>query len=96
MQANAKSSGEQTTTKAAYTGPCALSSVLVITDGTNTAKVIIDDSTDGSGTVKYETSVVGANNYGGRNWTFPVKFTTGVYVTVSGTGASYIIETTSP
>lgn len=96
MYLAAESSGEQTTTKAAYTGPCCLASVLVITDGTNTAKVVIDDSTDGSGTVKYETSVVGANHYGGRNWTFPVKFTTGVYVTVTGTGASYIIETASP
>ena len=96
MQANAKSSGELDATASVVAGPCALASVLVITDGTNDGKVVIDDSTDGSGTVKYETTVVGANNYGGRNWTFPVEFTDGIYVTLSGTGATFIVETTSP
>ena len=97
MQANSRSSGEQTgATTSVVAGPCALTSVLVITDNTNYAKVVIDDSIDGTGIVKYETRVEGANNYGGRNWTFPVEFTAGVYVTLSGTGASYIIETASP
>lgn len=90
------SSGEQTTTKCVITGPCKMSGLGIITDGTNTAKVIIDDSTDGSGTVNWEQSVVGANHYGGRNWTDPLEFDNGIYVTVSGTGASYFIERKSP
>ena len=60
------------------------------------AKVIVDDSTDGGGTVKCEMTVVALGHYGGRNWTAPIKFTTGIYVTVSGEGASYFVETCSP
>jgi|GEM_PF-5943404 len=90
------SSGEETTTKCVVTGPCRLTGVGVCTDGTNAAKVVIDDSTDGSGTVKWEQGVAGATLTGGRNFTDPLKFTTGIYVTVTGTGASYFIETASP
>lgn len=96
MYLAATSSGELGATAAVYTGPCRLASVLVITDGTTPGKVVIDDSTDGNGTVKYETTVVGANHYGGRNWTFPVKFTTGIYVTLTGANATFIVEWCSP
>ena len=91
------SSGEQTISKVIYTVPsrgvkCYLAAVKVITNGTDNAKVIIDDSTDGTGTVKDETTVVGGDHWGGRTWPYPVRMTTGIYVTVSGTGASYIVE----
>jgi hypothetical protein len=34
----------------------------------------------------------GAENIGGRNWQFPVKCYNGIYVTIGGTNAKYIIE----
>jgi hypothetical protein len=90
-------SGEQTADATIYTvatwGPlCFISSVLIITDGTNDAKLIIYDNTANSGTVVLEMTVVGSDNYGGRNWMYPVTITTGIRGDISGTGASYIIE----
>ena len=91
------SSGEQAgATTVVITGPAAMSGLQVCTDGINAAKVIIDDSVDGTGTVKCEMTVVGANHYGGRNWTRPIEFTAGIYVTLSGSGGSYFVETCSP
>lgn len=92
-----KSSGERTASALIYTVPgsgteCYLTAVKVITDGTNNAKVIIDDSLAGTGTVIDETTVVGGDHWGGRTWPYPLKITTGIYVTVSGTGGSYIVE----
>jgi hypothetical protein len=85
------SSGEQTATKQIHAYQCAMSALLVITDGTNNAKVIIRDG-GAAGTVKWEQTVIGTNHYGGKDWAFPVKFDTDIHVTVSGTGASYIVE----
>lgn len=85
-------SGEQTADALIYTGRCALASILIITDGSNNAKVVIYDGTTASGTVIYETTVLSTDHYGGRNWTFPVQVAQGIYVDVTGTGASYIVE----
>ena len=86
------SSGEQTATASIYQGECVITAILIITNGAADAKVIIDDSTAAGGTVKYETTVLSGDHYGGRVWTFPTVFTTGIYVTLSGAGASYIVE----
>jgi hypothetical protein len=86
------SSGEQTSDAAVYSSRGAITGVHVITDGTNNAKVVIYDNTAGSGTVVCEITVTGTDHYGGRLFTFPVKVDTGIYVDVTGTGASYIIE----
>ena len=85
------SSGEQTASATIFSGTCYIVSVLVITDGTNNAKLILKAG-GSSGTVQYETTVIGADNYGGRVWTLPVQFTTDCYAAVTGTGASYIVE----
>ena len=86
-------SGEKTADAAVFAGPCVITSILIITDGTNNAKVILyDHASAASGTVRYETTVLGGDNYGGRLWTFPATFYNGIYADVSGTGASYIIE----
>ena len=90
------SSGEQSTTKVIITGPCRLTGVGVCTDGTNLGKVVIDDSTDGNGTVKWEQGCAGTSLTGGRNFTDPLEFENGIYVTVSGANATYFIETASP
>ena len=85
-------SGEITSSAQVYTGKCFLSSVLVITDGTNAATVIVYDNTSAAGKKLGEWVVAGATQYGGRNWTFPVRATNGIYCSISGTGASAIVE----
>jgi len=87
-------SGEQTEDALIYGYPCYITGVHIITDGTNNAKVVIYDNTAASGTVRWEQTVIGGDNYGGKSWTFPKKFTHGIYVDVTGTGASYIVEYT--
>jgi hypothetical protein len=90
------SRGEQTVAANAtvqhHTGEAALAGIIIMTDGTNNCKVIIYDGTSASGTVKYETTVKGADHYGGRIWVFPLAMQVGIYVVVSGTGGSYILE----
>jgi len=90
-----KSSGEQTSDAAILSEHGYICGLLVITDGTNDAKVVIYDNTAGSGTVKWEQTVIGGDNYGGRAWARPVEFNIGIYVDVTGTGASYIVEYTT-
>ena len=86
------SSGEQAADAGIRTGECYISSVVIITDGTNNAKLILYDNIAASGTVMLEMTVVGVDHYGGRNWAFPVRCGTGIYADITGTGASYIVE----
>ena len=96
MYMTANSSGEQSGNTLIMTGPCLMTGLQVVTDGTTNGKVIIQDGTTAAGTVKCEMTVVGANHYGGRNWTAPIKFTTGIYVTGTGANSTYFVETASP
>jgi len=88
----AKSTGQLTASALVNTGKGILTSVLVITDGSNPATVTIYDNTAGSGKMLAKFYVPGATGYGGRNWTVPVQYENGIYCTVSGTGASAIVE----
>lgn len=92
----AQSSGEQTASAAIYAGSCALTGIHLIGDGTNDPKVILNDhATAASGTVKAEVSDdVSVSGQVTKYLSFsnPVIFQNGIYATVSGTGASYIIE----
>ena len=92
MERPAESSGEITSSQQIKTGFGILTSILVITDGTNAAVAMLWDNTAGSGKKLGEWTVPGASQYGGRNWIFPPKFGTGLYLTLSGTGASAIVE----
>lgn len=91
-----ETSGEITSDGQVFSGPGRLCSILIITDGTNDATVTLYDNTSAAGTKLWEGIVKGADNYGGRNWTYPVKFTNGVYADLSGTGASCICEKALP
>jgi len=75
---------------------CRLWSCLVITNGSANAVITIHDNNSAVGndaTNKLaEFTVVSSNQYGGRNWIKPVGVEVGIYVTISGTGASCIIE----
>jgi len=74
-------------------GPTCLRYVKVITDGTNDAKAILYDNTSGSGTVVDETTAAAGNNYGGGNVNPPdgIRCVNGLYLTLTGTGASAIV-----
>lgn len=85
-------SGEQTADGIVHTGACYITSILIITNGTDDATVILYDNTAASGTVRWEQTVAGANNYGGKDWSYPKFFAIGIYADVTGTGASYIVE----
>lgn len=85
-------SGEQTADGIVHTGPVYITSILIITNGTDDATVILYDNTAASGTVRWEQTVAGANNYGGKDWSYPKFFAIGIYADVEGTGASYIVE----
>jgi hypothetical protein len=92
----AETSYEKDADATIYTGACLLVSLLVITDGTNAATVILYDKASVTGIAATnklcEFTVPGASQYGGRNWTFPIRCATGIYADVTGTGATYIVE----
>jgi hypothetical protein len=92
------SSYELTSDTQVTKGAGSLCSCLVITDGTNDATVILYDvaaaaSVDPTNKL-FEWKVTGANNVGGRNWVHPVNFANGLYLDITGDGASCIIEHT--
>ena len=89
----ALTSYEQTASANIYASASYIASLHVITDGTNDAVVNLYDSATTTTTHKIiEMTVVGADNYGGKVWKWPVKVNHGIYATVSGTGASYVVE----
>lgn len=88
-------SGQKTASECLVSAPCNVTAIEVITDGTNPATVIAYDGLDDWGKVIAKWVVAGADNQGERSWQFPRKCETGLYVAVSGTGASYIAEWTA-
>jgi hypothetical protein len=70
----------------------ALCGVLVITNGTDAATAIVYDNASGpSGRVLFKGKISGAANFGGATFENPVNVDKGIYVVITGTGASYII-----
>jgi len=72
-----------------------LCSVLIMTDGSNDARLILYDSATLTTDVTkklMEITVKAADNYGGRIWSNPVRFTEGIYADINGIGASFILE----
>ena len=92
----ARTSYELTAAKQIRVGSGILTRVSIKTNGTDNATVILYDvaaAGDIAVTNKLEEiTVLGANHYGGFDWSHPVKYTAGLYCTVTGTGASYIVE----
>ena len=87
-----KSSGEKTTSGVIKASAGYLGGIVVLTDGTNDATVILyDNASAGSGTKLLEVSVPGANNYGEIFPPLAITFTNGCYASISGTGASCIV-----
>lgn len=82
-----------TASGAAYTGGCRLKSAHLTAGSGAAGSAILDDSTDGTAT---DLLKLAAPTGGGDNWASPdsegVLFTTGVYVTLAGTGAMASVE----
>jgi len=95
MYLAAESSGDIGSSAQAITGQGRLTALLVIAP-TNDTTVILYDNTSAAGKKLWEAQVLTANQYGGRNWTIPVKFTNGVYASITGTNGSCIVEWASP
>ena len=94
MQA-AESSGEKTADAVIFAAPCILTAIEIIGDGTNDCQAMLyDNASAASGTKVYEGKVEGTAlaHYGGRNWTVPIRCYNGLYLDLTGTGASAIVE----
>jgi hypothetical protein len=91
MGTTVRSSDEQTADGILATGRALLGAVLVITDGTNAATVILYDNTAASGKKVFEAVVAGANNTGFFSFDHKVLCEDGLYLDITGTGASCII-----
>lgn len=89
----ADASGEKTSSVVIATGAGHLCGCGINTDGSNNATVILYDSLAASGTKLWEQVVLGADVTGGFFAFAPIKFTTGVYLSISGTGASANVYT---
>jgi len=84
------SSGLKIASALIKSGRCEFLGVLIITDGTNPATVTVQDGLTATGTELFKGVVAGANNFDNFVAGLPIKAKVGIYVTVSGTGASYI------
>lgn len=80
-------SGEKTAAALIDTGGGVVGAVVVTTDGTNDAEVIIYDNTAASGKIAARIPVKGADKLGGQH--IPFRTDNGIYATVTGTGAKY-------
>jgi hypothetical protein len=65
--------------------------VEIITDGTNAATIIVYNSQDATGPVLFKGTVPGSSNFGGSTYETPVRAGAGIYVAISGTGASCVV-----
>lgn len=69
-----------------------LCGVLVITDGSNDAAIrVYDNKSAASGTTLFYGKVAATSNFGGAWFGEGLSFSSGIYVDVTGTNASYIV-----
>ena len=86
-------SGELSSSQLVYTGRGAITQVWIHTDGVNDATVTLYDSLSAAGT-KITPSIVcpaGSIQCAG-DWPIPRSVSTGIYLSLSGTGATAIVE----
>lgn len=88
-------SGELDTSQLLSSSPAFLTSLVVYTDGVNDTDVIIyDHASSSTGRIAGKITTPGGQDYGGKNWpaNAPNRCSNGIYVVVSGTGGSCIVE----
>lgn len=66
-------------------------SAITLAAGSDTATVIVDDSTDGNGTDKWKLSAV-AGASASIAFPEPLLFGTGIYATITGTGPAVSVS----
>ncbi len=92
MTGSSRSLGEFTGTGVVRGTPTRLVAVEIITDGTNTADVIFHDSASAASGLKlFEGGAPGADRSKFVRFSPPLKADNGVYLTLTGTGASCIV-----
>lgn len=89
--ASSISSGLKTSDAAIASGKNRINAVTLITDGTNTASVVVYDEASATGTVLAKVTAAGAQNTVHITFENPVKCEIGLYADVTGTGAGYIV-----
>lgn len=77
------------TTGEAVAGGGAFFGILIKTDGTNNATISVNNGNGGKELIPNSTVIPGTTRLAAITFDPPLKYTTGVYVTISGTGASY-------
>jgi hypothetical protein len=80
---SAVSSGYFSSSANVVRGAGLLTGVLITTDGSTAATVIVYDSNTASGKVLFRATVPGSAYFGGATWEIPIKFDTGIYVAVT-------------
>ena len=89
---NCSSSGLKTDDALIASGIKQLCGIMVITNGSNDATIILYDSgTGANGTVLFKATIASAANFGGATFTNVIRTTKGIYADVTGTGAAYIV-----
>ena len=92
MSGSARSLGEFTSDGAVRATPTRITGVSIITDGTNPADVILyDNASAASGTKLFEGGCAGATRSAWIHFDPAVKAENGVYLDITGTGASCIV-----
>ena len=87
------SSGEKTSSVAIMSGPGWLCDFLGITDGTTNDGVFhLKDAVTDTGIVVLDMVVRWEAYYGAFTWNFPIRMVNGIYLKMSGTGASGIVS----
>ena len=92
MAATNKTSGLLTADAAVATGRAIVAGVIIITDKTNDAALILYDNTAASGTEVFKALVPGTNDT--AFYQLPeggVRCYNGIYADIAGTGAEYIV-----
>ena len=95
MFTHSEGSGELTSSTVAIRGLVFITAVHAIADGTNKATINVYNSNEVTTDVSRKVGeyVVDAGySYNGRLWTYPRKCDLGIYVSISGVGASAIVE----
>lgn len=83
-----KSSGEISSSAAVKASSGWVGGIIILTDGTNDATVILyDDPDSANGTKLFEAKIAGGDNYGGAMFPLPLEFTTGCWAEISGSGS---------
>lgn len=85
-------SGQLSESSQVVAGNVYLTAMTVLTNGTNDATVILYDSTAASGKVLAKVWLPGGLYADRVTWTYPVRALNGIYASVSGTGASVLVE----